>query len=311
MKLVAWDTSTPTGVWVAVEVTALAPAINARQTPECGEKEGGAAQAGWDCKVVAEWSFNVTRTHSERLLWGVHQLLEAADWRLAEVDAFGVGVGPGSFTGLRIGVSTARTLAHYLKKPLIGISSLKALIQPVARIFAGQSTLVIAVTDACKGEVFGLWGLAESFLPYQQQQQQRSSAKVLTAVQFQSEMALLLAGGAFKQWMAVGNAVERVPQLWQGPLAQLPQAAAAGSHRWWGLVENDIQGRFLGVLAAESCVQEMRRRQVVESEVGVTGGGMAQDNAHLALGVLPEYLRASDAEVQLQARIKAQRTAAT
>jgi len=86
--------------------------------------------------------------HAQRLLPLVHQVVE--DWDA--VARIGVGLGPGSFTGLRIGIATARALAQARGLPLVPVSSLEAL----ALGAAGASTppVIAAVVDARRGEVF-------------------------------------------------------------------------------------------------------------------------------------------------------------
>jgi tRNA threonylcarbamoyladenosine biosynthesis protein TsaB len=78
------------------------------------------------------------------------RLLDWTEIDLAKVGGIAVGVGPGLFTGLRVGVATARTLAHVLRLPLIGVSSLDAL------AFAVRQTQrrIVAIVDGRRGEVF-------------------------------------------------------------------------------------------------------------------------------------------------------------
>ena len=78
-------------------------------------------------KLVAETLLNIKAVHSERLLDQVQQVLEAGNITLADLDLIAVVRGPGSFTGLRIGLATAKGLAQAAKLPLIGISSLQLL----------------------------------------------------------------------------------------------------------------------------------------------------------------------------------------
>jgi tRNA threonylcarbamoyladenosine biosynthesis protein TsaB len=87
--------------------------------------------------------------HANRLLGAAEAALEQAGLGWDEVDRIAVGVGPGSFTGLRIGIATARALAQARGLPLVGVSSLEAL-----ALGAGDAELVLAVLDARRGEAF-------------------------------------------------------------------------------------------------------------------------------------------------------------
>ncbi len=88
-------------------------------------------------------------THSESLMTMIDEAFAEAQLGPGDVDAIACGAGPGSFTGLRIGLATAKGLCFALDKPLVMISSLAAL---AARAPDGR---VLATLDAFKGEVYG------------------------------------------------------------------------------------------------------------------------------------------------------------
>jgi tRNA threonylcarbamoyladenosine biosynthesis protein TsaB len=99
---------------------------------------------------IAEHSLQTTLTHSKRLLSSVNQLMVEAQLDWENIDAIAVSLGPGSFTGLRIGLSTAKGLAFASSIPLIGISSLEAM----ACQFSYVSCQICPVIDARKKEVY-------------------------------------------------------------------------------------------------------------------------------------------------------------
>ena len=117
--------------------------------------------------LVGESRLNVALTHGERLLQAVDALLAAARWRLADVEALAVAVGPGSFTGLRVGIGTMKGLAFATGKLLVGVPTLDALAWTLP--FAAYP--VCPMLDAKKGEVYTalyrtLSGRLERLSPY-------------------------------------------------------------------------------------------------------------------------------------------------
>jgi tRNA threonylcarbamoyladenosine biosynthesis protein TsaB len=92
--------------------------------------------------------------HSAELLPELQRLLDEAGTAWDEIESIAVGIGPGTFTGLRIGVATARALAQALKVPLRPVSSLEALAQGLAAEKGEGGAPLLALIDARRGQVF-------------------------------------------------------------------------------------------------------------------------------------------------------------
>jgi tRNA threonylcarbamoyladenosine biosynthesis protein TsaB len=100
--------------------------------------------------VVAELRLCSLQTHSARLLRSIQFLLDSSGWALTDLQLVAAGIGPGSFTGIRIGVATALGLAQTLEIPFAGVSGLDALAQQVAFV----DGRVGVVMDAQREEVY-------------------------------------------------------------------------------------------------------------------------------------------------------------
>lgn len=110
---------------------------------------GGAALLQKE-RLLAETVLSIRATHSERLLPALEKLLEATGLTPKDLDLISVAVGPGSFTGLRIGVATAKGLSFALGLPAVGLTTLEA--------FGWQFSCfpfpVIAAVDARRNNVY-------------------------------------------------------------------------------------------------------------------------------------------------------------
>ena len=80
-----------------------------------------------DDKLICEYTINTKKTHSQKLMPMIENMLKLSDIEVRDIDAIAICVGPGSFTGLRIGMATAKAMAHVNNIPLIGVNSLEIL----------------------------------------------------------------------------------------------------------------------------------------------------------------------------------------
>ena len=101
-------------------------------------------------KVLAEFTLQTTKTHSEKLLPAIDMICRFAGVSVPEIEAVAVSSGPGSFTGLRIGLTTAKAFCYANSLPLISVPTLMGL----AYNFAGSNQLIAPVLDAQKGNVY-------------------------------------------------------------------------------------------------------------------------------------------------------------
>ncbi|RDY23249.1 tRNA (adenosine(37)-N6)-threonylcarbamoyltransferase complex dimerization subunit type 1 TsaB [Romboutsia maritimum] len=80
-----------------------------------------------DDKLICEYTVNTKKTHSQKLMPMIENMLKMSDLKINEINAIAICVGPGSFTGLRIGMATAKAIAHVNNLPIIGVNSMEIL----------------------------------------------------------------------------------------------------------------------------------------------------------------------------------------
>ncbi len=103
-----------------------------------------------DGALLCEYTLSGAKNHSVRLVPMIEEALRAAELTFSDIDAYACGVGPGSFTGVRIGVATAKGFAQALGKPMVALSSLAVLAENI-RAYEG---LRVAAVYARADELF-------------------------------------------------------------------------------------------------------------------------------------------------------------
>ncbi len=103
-----------------------------------------------DGQIKSEMSFTTSLTHSETVMPMIDEVLKKADLTINDIDLFACSEGPGSFTGLRIGIGTVKGLAYGLDKKVCGISTLEAL----AHNISYTDCLIAPIMDARRSQVY-------------------------------------------------------------------------------------------------------------------------------------------------------------
>jgi tRNA threonylcarbamoyladenosine biosynthesis protein TsaB len=200
--------------------------------------------------------------HTTRLMALVVEVLGAAGAQWADVDRIAVGVGPGTFTGLRIGVATAQALARAREIELAGVSTLHALARGASAASGAPKAAdaVMAVIDARRGEVFAAgWAAAEAG--------QSGATPILRPRALTPKGLAQTVSSDHRSWLAVGDGAVEFREALEHAGAWIPEP----------------DSELNRVSAVEHC------RLALALEVGPPEG------------VQPEYLRLPDAEINLRA----------
>ena len=169
-----------------------------------------------DKQVLAETMINIKKNHSITLMPAIDFLMASLDWTPKDLDRIVVAEGPGSYTGLRIAVATAKTLAHTLNIELVGMSSLLALVP------RQQEGLLVPLMDARRNNVYaGFYENAKPVMP----EAHLSFAEVLEKVTDAEQVTFVGEVGPF-----VEQIQEQLPQA--SYQETLPNAANLALWAW-------------------------------------------------------------------------------
>jgi len=102
-----------------------------------------------DNQLLGEYSLNQEESHSEKLVPMIKEMLDSLNLNISDIDLYAVAIGPGSFTGLRIGVATIKAFAHLFNKPVVGISTLEGLAFNLP-----YNKIVVPMIDARRNRVY-------------------------------------------------------------------------------------------------------------------------------------------------------------
>jgi tRNA threonylcarbamoyladenosine biosynthesis protein TsaB len=246
MIVLGFDTSTPSTA-VALRL-ADGSTTQARDDPPAGAHPG----------------------HATRLLAMAAEVLAQAEIGWSAIERIAVGVGPGTFTGLRIGVATARGLAQSLSAELVGVSSTSALAAAALARGEAPGEAVLAVIDARRGEAFAAaYRAGEDGLPHELAAPRALAPEHLASVVAEAEEADGAAGATPRTWLAVGDGAVRFrAQLEAGGVPTAPDTSPL--HLLSGAAICEL-GAHLTSTGIEEILPDYRRRP--DAELAWEGAG--------------------------------------
>jgi tRNA threonylcarbamoyladenosine biosynthesis protein TsaB len=168
----------------------------------------GSVALAIDGRVIEARTGDASRTHGERLPGVILDLLTAHGLRAADVDVYAVAAGPGSFTGLRVGIASVQGLALAHSRRVVAVSALDALAHIAARDRSSSASLTGALIDAQRGEIFGALYRAKAEV---------AAPLVASPGHAIAEWEPLLAGGGM---LAVGDGAARYRDVLQDALGE-------------------------------------------------------------------------------------------
>lgn len=203
----------------------------------------GSAALTEDDRLIAQIQLNVEVTHTERLLPAIQILLEQAGWNLENLEGLALAIGPGSFTGLRVGLATMKGFAQAQNLPLVGVSSLLAL---ACNGSAGDQP-VLACLDAHRGEVY-----AAAYLKMENVLEEQSIKPDLLCKPLKKIGPCWLIGDGVVRYRQIfedqlGEAARFAPELLMRPEAKwvawlaAPDLRRGEGRNWQGLVPNYLR----------------------------------------------------------------------
>ena len=101
--------------------------------------------------LVAEHTLDIVQAHSSRLMPAIDSVLKWGNITVDDLDGCAVGIGPGSFTGIRIGIATVKSICYAVDKPIIGVSTLEA----IAYNLRWSNSIICPLLDARRSEIYG------------------------------------------------------------------------------------------------------------------------------------------------------------
>ncbi len=210
-----------------------------------------------------------SRPHASRLPSGLVDLLAAHGRALCDVDLYAVAAGPGSFTGLRIGIATMQGLAFASGRPLVGVSALEALAVAAALSLGAGSHAIAAWMDAQRGEVFS----------------------AAYGVRIEADGAVALTSLA----APVAASADEIARRWrlEGRLTGLI-ASGDGALRYRSVVAEYEGGLFARLLESPVAIAPAVARLAVDA--------FANGGSFLPHAIRPIYVRRPDAELARERR---------